>query len=383
MRPLRSPALSLTALISISFVLSGVLIPSLTKPAAAETRLLGTTRLSLLFNDTDVIDVKSCNPLVTRIQLRAKNSDAQINRLRLRFKNGQTEEIDIRRNLQKDQSTSWYDLPGSARCVDKISITGSTPWGSSSNNSAKIEFIGDVKSNELPPIAIPAGTRLLGETRLAFGKNDLDILRIESCNPRVSRIRLRVRNADANIKFLALRFKNGQTAELDVRSTLRQNQATSWINLPGSERCVDGIGIVGNTIRDTGSSQARIQFLGDISSNNDIPISSVDQPRKLGETKLSIFANDTDVVNVNGCNPPIRSLQLRAKNSDANIKSLVVRFRNGQTQELNIRSTVRRDEVTRWIDLPGSERCLTQIRILGDTGFNFQFSSARVEFWGK
>jgi hypothetical protein len=239
-----------------------------------------------------------------------------------------------------------------------------------------------VSSSVLIPFsAIPAvaEVRLLGETKLSFTSNDTDIVRVASCSPRVTKLQLRAKNADANIKLLVLRFKNGDTEQIDVRSTLKRGQSTRWIDLPRHERCIDKIGIIGSSDLGGNLNQARIEFLGEV--QNVESSSGSGQPRLLGETKLSMFSNEKDVVRVSQCG--VSQLQLRAKNADANIKTLVVKFKNGQTEELNVRSTLKKDQTTRWIPLANHQRCVSEVRILGDSSFNFQFSPAKVLFYGK
>jgi hypothetical protein len=384
MSSLKLSVRGLTALLSTAFVSGSILMPFGTTPAAAEVRLLGETKLPLVFNNTDVIQVESCNPRVNRIQLRAKHADANIKALLLRFKNGQTEQLEVRSVLKQGQSTRWIELPGSQRCIDRIAITGSSELGSSFS-PAKIEFFGEVASNDgnLPG---SSSTRVLGETKLSFSANELDVIRVESCRPLVTGLQLRAKHADANIKFLALRFKNGDTEQLDVRRSLQQGQLTPLINLPGSARCIDKIGIIGSSVLGSNFNQAKIEFIGHVKPDFSSvpPPANSGQPRLLGATRLSLFTNETDVVKVDACRPRISSLQLRAKNADANISKVVVTFGNGEKQELDMRSTLQKEQRTRWIPLDGrGGRCVTQIRVLGDRAFNFQFSPARVEFWGQ
>ncbi|HEY9823929.1 MAG TPA: DUF2541 family protein [Stenomitos sp.] len=239
----------------------------------------------------------------------------------------------------------------------------------------------------IPAIVSPASaeTRVLGETRLSPFFNDTDIVRVGSCSPRIERLQLRVKGADAKIEALAVKFQNGQVQRIDVRSNIPKGSSSRWISLPGdSARCIDKIGIMGSSVVSSEAGLARVQFVGEhgTSVTNNLP--GAQTSRQLGSTKLSLFANDTDVVRVNSCQPRITSLQLQAKNADANLKSVVVTFGNGEKQTLDVRSTLKKDQYTRWIPLDGrGGRCVTQIRVLGDTAFNFQFSPARVVFYGK
>lgn len=379
----RISALGLAALFGTSVAASSALISTLTQPASAEVRRLGATRLSLVFNETDVIRVQSCNPLIDRVQMRVQGADVSIQRLVLRFKNGQVDEVDIRSNFKDGESTRWVDLPGSARCVDRIAVIGKSALGSSFR-PALIEFFGATRTiTNTPPPSTSFNTRVLGETRLSPSTRDMEVVRVESCNPRVERLQLRAKNADANIRFLALRFKNGQVEELDVRSFLPRGASTRWIDIPNSGRCIDRIGIIGTSAFGGNFNPARIEFVGQY-ADRDSSGSATGQPRLLGATRLSIFENSPDYIKVAECKPRVSSIQLRARSSDAYINRVVVTFGNGERQTLNVGNTLRKDQETRWYPLDGrSGRCVTQIRVIGDSKFDWQFRSARLEFWGK
>jgi hypothetical protein len=229
----------------------------------------------------------------------------------------------------------------------------------------------------LPADAQP---RLLGETRLALGENDIDVVRVNGCQPRITRLQFRATTADANIKSVFVRFGNGTTARLPFPHALKKGQQTRWIDLPGNERCVNTIAVIGDSRFNPNLAQSRVQFWGDTAPT---PQSGSTQPRLLGATKLLLIANDKDVVRVNQCQPGIKSLQLRATRASADLKRLVVRFGNGDVVRLDVQGRLGANERTRWIDLPGSERCVKSIAIEGDTRFNFRLSQTLIEFWGK
>jgi Protein of unknown function (DUF2541) len=89
----------------------------------------------------------------------------------------------------------------------------------------------------------------------------------------------------------------------------------------------------------------------------------------LGKTQLAYGGNDRDIIRLGACPPNrrISSLKVAVTQGDAEIKLLRVRFGNNQTEELSVRSRLNQGSETRWIDLKGSNRCVTAILIVGDT----------------
>lgn len=221
-----------------------------------------------------------------------------------------------------------------------------------------------------------AATVTLGETKVSPFFTDKDVVKVNTCEPRVARLQLQAKNADVSIKKLVILFKNGTTQNLDLNTVLKRGSQSPWLDLPGDgARCIDKLGITGTA--ESGFSQARVVFVGQTQPN-------APQARELGETKLSMFSNDKDVIRVNSCNPRVNFIQLRAKNADANLNKVVVTFGNGDKQELDVRSTLKKDQVTRWIELDGrGGRCVSQIKIVGDSSFNFEFSPARIIVLGR
>jgi len=114
-----------------------------------------------------------------------------------------------------------------------------------------------------------------------------------------------------------------------------------------------------------------------------VPAALADNTRLLGTTRLSFRENDLDSININSCpKPAYNAIQLRAKVGNIDIRSLYVKYGNGQVERLRVAENIRQGGRTRWIDLNGNRRCIKQIAILGDTD-NTSNRRARVEFLGR
>jgi hypothetical protein len=216
----------------------------------------------------------------------------------------------------------------------------------------------------------------LGETSVSPFFTSKEVVKVNTCEPRVARLRLQAKNANVNIKTLVINFKNGTTQNLALNTNLKSGGQSQWIDLPGDKaRCIDRIGITGTA--GFSLSPARVIFVGQT-----LPTET--QARLLGEARIVPLSNDKEVIRVTSCQPRVTSLQLRAKNADANLDRVVVTFGNGEKQELSVRSTLPKDQMTRWIALDGKGgRCVTQVRIVGSVDFNFNLSPARILVFGR
>ncbi len=89
----------------------------------------------------------------------------------------------------------------------------------------------------------------LGSTRLSHAENDLDVLRFNNCRKGIHAIQLRTSRGQVEIERLWVRYANGERDNLNVRDRISKSGATRWIDLRGGNRCVEEIGIIGDTER--------------------------------------------------------------------------------------------------------------------------------------
>ncbi len=83
------------------------------------------------------------------------------------------------------------------------------------------------------------GWRKLGETQ-ARRAVDRDEIRVRA-DRAYSAIRLRVFHAPVEMLNLRIRFRNGETREIDVRQFIERGGATRIIDMPGERRFIDSI----------------------------------------------------------------------------------------------------------------------------------------------
>ncbi len=233
--------------------------------------------------------------------------------------------------------------------------------------------------------ARPQEGSYLGETRLSYAENDRDVIRLGNCPPNqpIDSIKVAAVRGTADIKLVRVRFENNQTEDLSVRSKINQGSQTSWIDLKGSNRCVKSVVIIGDTA-DYSRYPATLQVYGKRGTYQPQPQPRPQEGSYLGETQLSYAENDRDVIRLGNCPPNrlIRSIKVSAVRGTADIKLLRVRFGNNQIEDLSVRSKINQGSQTPWIDLKGSERCVTSIVVLGDTA-DYSRYPATLKVYGK
>jgi hypothetical protein len=103
----------------------------------------------------------------------------------------------------------------------------------------------------------------------------------------------------------------------------------------------------------------------------------------LGERKVD-KRSDHDSINVNDSEGSFESVQLRVQNAPVEFEKVVVHYRNGTQQELNMRDEIPAGGTTRTIDLEGSvnERNITHVTFDYETDAE-EGSRAVVQLWGR
>lgn len=91
-----------------------------------QARRLGTTKLSHIENDKDVLRFRTCRSGVSAIQLRTSRGRVEIEKLWVRYENGNRDYLNVRDRISKGGATRWIDLQGGRRCIKEIGIIGDT-----------------------------------------------------------------------------------------------------------------------------------------------------------------------------------------------------------------------------------------------------------------
>jgi hypothetical protein len=102
---------------------------------------------------------------------------------------------------------------------------------------------------------------------------------------------------------------------------------------------------------------------------------------KLG-TRLVNFAVDRDEVIVTGQEGVFDAIKVKVYGAAINMHRVVVHYRNGTSQEIDLRNNFAPGSESRVCDLTGNERIITKIVFFYDTK-NPAPRKAKVEVWGR
>ncbi len=145
--------------------------------------------------------------------------------------------------LRKGDRTSWIDLPGNLRCIDKLVIIGES-LGSKAQSLVHIEGL-DTR--------VKLGQAVLSKSNSPKYVNVANVCGIE-------KVKIFVRKASANIDFLAVRFvATGKFQQIPVREFFQQGTGSQWKDLNGNKRCIDAFYIVGES---AGRNKAEVSLMG-------------------------------------------------------------------------------------------------------------------------
>lgn len=96
------------------------------------------------------------------------------------------------------------------------------------------------------------------------------------------------------------------------------------------------------------------------------PALADDRVRLLGVAQLGHREGDIEVLDIE-CRPRVSAIKLRATRNAAELQRVFITYGNGERESLPVRQYLDRGRETRWIDLVGRRRCVTEIGIIGDT----------------
>jgi len=116
--------LKLSMLLAAAVFATAALVPS-TSRADAE-RLLGSTRLAKVENDTDVIRFQKCRRGINAVQLRIERGQVEIEKLWVRYAKGGVDYLSVKDRIGQGSHSRWIDLRGDGRCIKAIGIVGDT-----------------------------------------------------------------------------------------------------------------------------------------------------------------------------------------------------------------------------------------------------------------
>lgn len=127
----------LSSLLAAAVFASAAVVPSTSHAVAA--RLLGSTRLTKVENDSDVIRFQKCRRGINAVQLRIERGQVEIEKLWVRYAKGGIDYLPVQDRIGQGSHSRWIDLRGGERCVKEIGVIGDTEL---SLDQARVEVWG-------------------------------------------------------------------------------------------------------------------------------------------------------------------------------------------------------------------------------------------------
>lgn len=102
---------------------------------------------------------------------------------------------------------------------------------------------------------------------------------------------------------------------------------------------------------------------------------------KIGTRKVK-YTIDRDEILVTRMEGRFSAIKIKVEKAPIDLMRCVIHYGNGQTQEVQLRNTIRAGSETRVIDIPGRKRIIKKVVFWYDTK-NHADKRARVELWGR
>jgi hypothetical protein len=208
----------------------------------------------------DVIRLPVCdgrqNIPVNSIQLRVRKKPVQIDKVKVVFHNDQEQLLTVKKHLKAGEDSRWLDLTGDARCIKKIIFVGDTDTKKiSPKKQSTIVVVGKAKTKNPIDKSVPtsrnSSSKIHKLTQVKLGEQtERETKFLPKCNtddnPRVSQVRVVVKNHPAEINRVRIQFHNGTDQVFNVNKHLTADQMSAWVDLQGESRCIKSITFVGD-----------------------------------------------------------------------------------------------------------------------------------------
>ncbi len=178
---------------------------------------------------------------ITKVKFQARNRPAKLRFAEINFMADGTrdERIPIHMNLRAGESTRWFDLQGSIRCIDGVNLAARS-LGIFGFGSSVIDVWGfQERQQSEQPIR-------LGMARLSEGTQFEAVNIANVCG--LNEVKIHVMGDDAKIDFLAVKIVGRPGFQrIDVRENFRAGGESNWKDLGGQSACVTSFYIVGRS----------------------------------------------------------------------------------------------------------------------------------------
>jgi len=223
---------------------------------------------------------------------------------------------------------------------------------------------------------------LLGQRKVNFGK-DRDTIIVTALEGIFTKIKIRVLYSSIEIFDLKIQFKNGESFDVAIRSTIAAGGESRIIDLPGKNRIIKNVEFIYRSRRPP-SGRATVMLFGkhpvsDDGADDNPP--QVRQWEKLG-TRLVNHGLDRDIIHVGSYDGSFSKIKIKVLRKGLELLDLKVFYANGSVQDISIGRFIDAGDETRVIDLLGGDRIIKRVQFLYRTPGNKPGRSI-IQLWGK
>ncbi len=307
----------------------------------------------------------------TAIRLQVLDDPIFVAGFRVIYENGTQNEIPIRRLMRPGETTEPIDLEGGARLIRevRVSFQQDRDW----RRTARLVLLGDIveRGGGRPPVAegprgpdrdgpgrspigvqrggLPANWVLFGVEQAGIG-GDRDTIYVGRERGRFDKIALRVRGNDVFLRDLRVKYVNGDTQDFPVNQRIRADERTAELALD-KPQLIENIELTYSSSR-RGGTQAKVEVWGEVAEKW-LRGEGRDPGWLLaGTATASMFRRDNDTYTVGERFGRIKRVRFFVRNGEDEIRSVSFKFGNGDTQRVEFRQSLRRNETSQEITLP-------------------------------
>ena len=230
--------------------------------------------------------------------------------------------------------------------------------------------------------------QLLGSRKVSLAR-ETDVINVDRREGRFDALRIEIDNGPLELFNIRVVFTNGESFSPTARVNFDENDKTRVIDLPGDARSIERIVFNYRGPQRLGATTVRVygRQAGEGRSDDRRNIrTSSRSPTEDGWTQLGArqvdFRSDHDVIRVEG-QRRFNTILVAVEGADVEISNISVNFANGEHYDPELRLVFEENSRSRFIDLPGAARDISNIEFRYRTLRQGRNDKAIVHVYGR
>ena len=351
--------------VAMACVAIALALPAEARDARGNWVLLGEQTVGFRI-DRDIVTISDGSQRFSQLRIESERNDVYINQIALVYQNGYREEFRVDKEIKPGQNALPIQLNGARSFLKQIELVyRARP---SFEGRAVVRIYGELQE------------RWRDQNRTADrAERGFDVIGTETISRDNRRVRFDVGRREG--RFVALRFKaedgairiedvritfgNGETQKVAVDERLGESEMTAVIDLEGEKRAIRDVVVEARPRR--GAGRARLTLLGrqDVRRGGD---ARRDDRRgggeewvTLGRQNAAMFKADTDMFRVGRDAGVFRAVRVAVEGSNVKFFGMVIKYGNGETEDVPLVGEIRAGQVSQAIDLKGRDRFIDSV----------------------